>query len=60
MYLDRLKKPGESYDDVIKKLLADYKIIFKGWADRAEEAWAEYQNGETLSISDIKREYGIE
>jgi hypothetical protein len=55
-----MRKPGESYDDVIKKLLADYKIIFKGWADRAEEAWAEYQNGETLSISDIKREYGIE
>lgn len=60
LYLDRLKKLGESYDDVIEMLLEDYKINFKGWAQRAREAWTEYQNGETLSISDIKKKYGIE
>lgn len=59
-YLDRLKKPGESYDDVIEMLLEDYKINFKGWADRAKEAWAEYKNGETISLGDIKKKYGIE
>ena len=34
-YLDRLKKLGESYDDVIEMLLEDYKINFKGWVERA-------------------------
>jgi predicted CopG family antitoxin len=59
-YLDRLKKPGESYDDVIEMLLEDYKANFKGCAERAKEAWDEYQNGETLSLGDIKKKYGIE
>lgn len=58
--LDMLKKPGESYDDVIEMLLEDYKINFKGWADRAKEAWTEYRNGESISINEIKKKYGIE
>jgi hypothetical protein len=60
LYLDMLKKPGESYDDVIEMILKDYKINFKGWAERAKEAWAEYRNGGSLSIDDIKKKYGIE
>ena len=55
-----LKKSGESYDDVIEMLLEDYKINFKGWAERAKEAWAEYRNGESISIDEIKKKYGIE
>jgi len=59
-YLDSLKKPGESYDDVIEMLLEDYKIDFKGWAERADEAWDEHKRGESLSIEEIKKKYGIE
>lgn len=59
-YLDKLKKPGESYDDVIEMLLEDYKINFKGWAERGKEAWDEYRRGESLSIEEIKKKYGIE
>jgi len=58
--LDMLKKPGESYDDVIEMLLEDYKIDFRGWADRAKEAWAEHQRGESISMNDIKQRYAIE
>lgn len=59
-YLDMLKKPGESYDDVIEMLLEDYKIDFTGWSERAEEAWAEHKRGESLSIDEIKKKYGVE
>lgn len=59
-YLDMLKKPGESYDDVIEMLLEDYKIDFNGWAERAQDAWVEHRNGESLSLSEIKKKYRIE
>lgn len=55
-----LKKPGETYDDVFEVLLEDYKINFEGWDERAKEAWAEHQRGESISLDDIKRKYGIE
>ena len=58
--LDTLKKPWESYDDVIGMLLEDYKINFKGWSERAGEAWAEYQSGGSISMDVIKTKYGIE
>lgn len=59
-YLDMLKKPGETYDDVIEMLLEDYKIDFRGWAERAKEAWAEHRRGESISMDDIKQKYAIE
>lgn len=55
-----LKKPGESYDDVIEMLLEDHKIDYEGWDTRAKEAWLEHQKGESLSINEIKKKYGIE
>ena len=59
-YLDLLKKPGESYDDVLEILLEDYKIDYTGWSERADEAVAEYQRGESFSLDEIKKKYGIE
>ncbi len=32
-YLDSLKRPGETYDDVIEMLLEDYKIDYTGWSE---------------------------
>ena len=41
-------------------LLEDYKTNFEGWAERAEEAWDEHKNGESISLDEIKKKYGIE
>lgn len=59
-FLDLLKKPGESYDDVLEYLLEDYKIDYSGWEKRAEEALAEHRRGESICFEDIKKKYGIE
>lgn len=58
--LDLLKKPGESYDDVLAYLLEDYKIDYSGWNERADEALAEHRRGESISFGDIKKKYGVE
>lgn len=50
--LSEIMKHGESYEDVISMLLEEHKEekdLCDGWADRAREAIAEYQRGETLT-----------
>ncbi|PWR73368.1 hypothetical protein ACKUB1_17910 [Methanospirillum stamsii] len=59
-FLDLLKKPGESYDDVLEALLEDYKIDYSGWSERAEQALAEHRRGESISFEAIKKKYGVE
>lgn len=59
-FLDLLKKPGESYDDVLEALLEDYKIDYSGWSERAEQALAEHRRGESISLEEIKKKYGVE
>lgn len=59
-HLDLLKKPGESYDDVIEVLLEDFKIDYSGWSERAEQAIAEHRRGESISLEEIKKKYGVE
>ena len=55
-----MKKPGESYDFVIEMLLEDYNIDYTGWAERAQEAIEEHRRGESLSLEEIKKKYGVE
>lgn len=58
--LDMIRKPGETYDDVIEMLIEDYKINYEEWADRAKEAWEEHKRGESITLEDMKKRYGIE
>ena len=51
--------PNESLLDVIERILSEYNPLCDGWGKRANEAIKEYQNGETLSESDIMIKYGI-
>jgi predicted CopG family antitoxin len=60
--LNRIMKPGESYEDVINMLLEEHqeeKSLCEGWATRAKEAIEEYQRGETLTEAEIMRKYGV-
>ncbi|GEM_PF-764164 len=62
--LHQIKKPGETYEDVIAKLLKEHREeivsdICEGWATRAGEAVAEYQRGETLTEDEIMRKYNV-
>ncbi len=59
-FLDLLKKPGESYDDVIEYLLEDFQIDYSGWAERPNRALEEHRRGESVSFEEIKKKYGIE
>lgn len=54
-YLDSLKRPGDSYDDVIEMLLEDYKIDYTGWSKRVKETIEEDRKGESLSLEEIKK-----
>ncbi len=60
-----MMKPGESYEDVIAKLIDEHQEVkepdlCEGWAKRAKEAIAEYQRGETISESDMMKKYGLQ
>lgn|GEM_PF-3588480 len=33
---------------------------YSGWEKRSEEARAEHRRGESISLEDIKKKYGIE
>jgi hypothetical protein len=61
----QMMKPGESYEDVIAKLIEEHREetesdICDGWAIRAKEAIGEYQRGETVPETDMMKIYGIE
>jgi len=63
--LHEIMNPGESYEDVIAKLINEHQEetesdLCDGWANRAKEAIAEYQRGETISESDMMKKYGIQ
>ena len=62
--LDQMMQPGESYEDVIAKLLNEHledssSDICDGWAARAKEAIAEFQRGESLTEAEIMKKYDI-
>ena len=61
--LDKIRRPGESYEEVLGKLLDDHDdldtSLCSGWAKRAEEAISEYRRGETLTEDDIIKKYAL-
>ena len=61
--LDKIKGPGESYEEVISKLLDDHADIetslCSGWAKRAKEAISEYRRGDTLTEDEIMKKYAL-
>ncbi|MCP1715322.1 putative CopG family antitoxin [Methanocalculus alkaliphilus] len=61
--LDKIRRPGESYQEVIEKLLDDHDegdlALCSGWAKRAKEAISEFRKGETLTEEDIIKKYAL-
>lgn len=61
--LDKLRKPGESYEEVIEQLLDDHddleNSLCSGWAKRAKEAISEYRKGQFLTEDEIIQKYAL-
>ncbi len=61
--LDKLRKPGESYEEVIEQLLDDHDdleiSLCSGWAKRAKEAISEYRRGQSLTEDEIIQKYAL-
>ena len=57
--LDKIRKPGESYEEVLGKLLDDHDdldtSLCSGRAKKAKEAISEYRRGESLTEDEIKK-----
>lgn len=61
--LDKIKRSGESYEEVIEQLLDDHDdldtSLCLGWAKRAKDAISEYLRGETLTEDEIIKKYAL-
>jgi predicted CopG family antitoxin len=58
-FLDLLKKPGESYDDVIEYLLEDFQIDYSGWAERPNRLWKNIEEESLLVLKKLRRNMGL-